>query len=419
MSEQEFAPMRFARMRRLVPVVLICACLTLVAGACTPTVASDESSKSPGQMVPEHYDSVDAMLAAQPFYIAHRGGSANWPEFSMSAYSQAVDWGVGALELSVSRTADGVFFGLHDATLDRTSEVSGNVDPTKLTWGALTSQYKNKLNAPTPSGVDYTSANDIFAAFAKDHVIFVDPKYVGNTEQRTDLIKLMLSYAPADHWVLKGYYDDSSLTPLAHQYGIRTWGYYFPGDVAKLDQTADNWDMLGLQVSASDAQWQQVKAKGKPVIAFFISNQSELAEANRKGANGMMVSDVPATLGSPRKVAAGPLAPSFSEAVLVKPTRQKPNVTAKGKRLVKKRKVVKRTIRAAVTVPSPVNSRQVIRLQQKVHGKWVTVRTTRTSFANTTRTVTRYTVKRNLRYRVCAVANDKIARACTGGIRVR
>ena len=246
------------------------------------------------------YSSVADMQSHDPFFIAHRGGSAQWPEMSMLAYENAVESGVGAIEVSVARTKDGVFFGLHDKTIDRTSGVAGDVDPTTLTWAELSSKYQNKLNAPTAQGVPYVQVSEIFAKFAATHVIFVDPKYIGDAQQRQDLLGQMLAAAPAEHWVLKGYYDNASLTTAAREVGIATWGYYYARDMGKLAATAKNWDMLGLELNAAPAQWSTVKAQGKPVIAFFITGEATLAEATTKGADGMMVSDIPATLAMPQ-----------------------------------------------------------------------------------------------------------------------
>ncbi len=69
--------------------------------------------------VPTGYASVTSMLATNPFYVAHRGGSSNWPEMSLHAYTQSVFWGVPALELSRARPSAGVWFGLPDASRDR------------------------------------------------------------------------------------------------------------------------------------------------------------------------------------------------------------------------------------------------------------------------------------------------------------
>lgn len=249
---------------------------------------------------PDTYFSVADMRNHRPFYISHRGGSDDWPEMSMAAYANSSTWGMGALEVSVARTGDGRSFGLHDATLDRTSLVSGDINPSTMTWAYLTANFRNKLNSASPAGDPYATVADIFSAYAANHVMFVDMKYIGDVQQRTDLIKLMLSYAPADHWVLKGYNTDTALADLARCAGIQSWGYYYSADMAGLDATAPYWDMLGLELNASGADWARMKSLGKPVVAFFASNQADLTNALSKGADGIMVSSVPGVFGSPR-----------------------------------------------------------------------------------------------------------------------
>lgn len=59
--------------------------------------------------------------------VAHRGDAINAPENTMSAYRQAVRSGYQYMESDVHFTADGVPVMLHDDTIDRTSNGSGNV----------------------------------------------------------------------------------------------------------------------------------------------------------------------------------------------------------------------------------------------------------------------------------------------------
>jgi len=268
------------------------ATMTLLAP--TNSVATAEAT------VPQAYRTVSEMRAQSPFYIAHRGGSSDWPEMSMSAYDSSAAWGMGALEVSVARTKDGDFFGLHDRTLDRTSKTTESTDPTTLTWDELSATYTNKLNASSPAGEPYMPVAELFAKYASNHVIFVDTKYIGKASERRELVDLMLSYAPAAHWVLKGYYDDAALTRIARSEGIQSWGYYYARDMDRLGATSPNWDMLGLELGASNEQWNAATAIGKPVVAFLVSGPASLSDAIAKGATGMMVSGVPATLEVPR-----------------------------------------------------------------------------------------------------------------------
>lgn len=64
---------------------------------------------------------------AGPIPFAHRGGSLEGPENSMSAMAHAIDLGYRYLETDTQQTSDGVLVVLHDATLDRTTDRTGSV----------------------------------------------------------------------------------------------------------------------------------------------------------------------------------------------------------------------------------------------------------------------------------------------------
>src|SRR4029453_8742488 len=46
-------------------------------------------------------------------YVAHRGGAAQWPENSLTAFRNAIALGARVLELDVPLTAGGTVAGLH------------------------------------------------------------------------------------------------------------------------------------------------------------------------------------------------------------------------------------------------------------------------------------------------------------------
>src|SRR4051794_28007721 len=100
--------------RRVVLTGVLGSALVAVAGAGLALRRPDRS----GLRVPD-------LLRTRPFYVAHRGGSDDWPECSLLAYRESVARGVDALEMPLARSQDGVWFGLHDETLDRTSGTTG------------------------------------------------------------------------------------------------------------------------------------------------------------------------------------------------------------------------------------------------------------------------------------------------------
>lgn len=67
--------------------------------------------------------------------LAHRGFSLNGLENSMAAFAAAVDLGYRYVETDAHGTRDGVAVALHDASLDRTTDATGNV--ADLTWSQV------------------------------------------------------------------------------------------------------------------------------------------------------------------------------------------------------------------------------------------------------------------------------------------
>src|SRR5512139_4333535 len=68
------------------------------------------------------------ILRGAPLLIAHRGGAALVPENTIEAFRQAADvWAADMIELDVHATADGHCVVIHDPTVDRTTDGTGEV----------------------------------------------------------------------------------------------------------------------------------------------------------------------------------------------------------------------------------------------------------------------------------------------------
>ena len=64
--------------------------------------------------------------------IAHRGASGIAPENTLAAFKKALEIGVDAVELDLHGTVDGEIVVIHDATLDRTTDLQGYINETPL-----------------------------------------------------------------------------------------------------------------------------------------------------------------------------------------------------------------------------------------------------------------------------------------------
>jgi len=59
--------------------------------------------------------------------MAHRGGRALWPENTLYAFEHSLALGVDVLELDVHSTKDGAIVVMHDKTVDRTTNGTGEI----------------------------------------------------------------------------------------------------------------------------------------------------------------------------------------------------------------------------------------------------------------------------------------------------
>jgi glycerophosphoryl diester phosphodiesterase len=231
--------------------------------------------------------------------MAHRGGSLDYSEHSARGYTQCVMLGVDILEFSVGRTSDGVFFGLHDIDLNRTTpELAANYLASAHTWSEISA-----LTQVVPSGGDSTFGRQPYmkltdlAVYFKSHTIFIDPKYVTGANF-TALLNLLLTYPNAtDTFVIKYFHTATSLATQAKNAGFKTWGYYYTADLdgtnaTQIEATAQYWDFLGLEYTATQALWTKIKSFNKPVFAHIVPTAAAAATAIAKGADALQVSGV-------------------------------------------------------------------------------------------------------------------------------
>lgn len=273
---------------------------TLSAGSLFYTSATHTLS-TPAEVrpMPKGYDSVTAMLASTPFYIAHRGGSINWPEMSLHAYTQSAFWGVGALELSLARTSDGVWFGLHDATLDRTSGTSG-FTASAHTWAEVQNYLITATGTSNSSqgAKPYMRWEEMMATYYKTHILFIDPKVA--SAYTTELLNMMDAQPnnPTTRFVGKYYgvsgnaSNTSGWARSLSDRGYKSWGYFYQADAANFANYQGRWDILGMDYNADQTTWNSILSYGKPVIGHIVPSSVAATTAFNYGASGLMVSGV-------------------------------------------------------------------------------------------------------------------------------
>lgn len=132
---------------------------------------NDSRSKAPGQ------GTIDI--------VCHKGANERAPENTFAAAQLCVDWGVEYVEIDVWTSRDGVFYLMHDATVDRTTDGSGYVL-------ALTSEELDRLDAGSWFDPQFAGERvprlDSFLRWIKGKAkVFFDVKFA-HPQQLIDLI---------------------------------------------------------------------------------------------------------------------------------------------------------------------------------------------------------------------------------------
>ena len=239
----------------------------------------------PAQMraMPSGYPSIDAMVSQKGFLVAHRGGSASWPEMSMRAYTNSVAHGAGALEVSVGRTSDGVWVLAHDQNLQRVDPAAPATPIAQMTWAEV-QRYRT-------AGEKILRIEEYLEAYGSSHVTVLDPKY--SAAQWADLA----SRLPADAKNRVIWKSAGDATWLAAQWkaaGWRCWGYAYAQHASdgSLAKWAPSWDYLGFPWDAPALAWKVATSFGKPVWAHICPSKAAYDQGLQNGAVGCMVSGV-------------------------------------------------------------------------------------------------------------------------------
>lgn len=233
--------------------------------------------------VPRGYSDIYTMLDTRGFLVAHRGGSVSWPEASMRAYTNAVMFGAGALEVSCQKTKDGVWFLNHDRTLQRVDKTAPNTPVTEMTWA--------EIQKYTTIGEPFMTVEEYFAAYGSSHITVLDPKYSAAEWQE------LKKFFPSDAHGRIIWKFSIDATWLVNQWkadGWKCWGYSYPDHVTdgRINEWHKPWDYVGMSWEASDEVWRRTLALGKPVWAHICPTRDAYDQGLAKGAIGCMVSGV-------------------------------------------------------------------------------------------------------------------------------
>jgi glycerophosphoryl diester phosphodiesterase len=147
-----------------------------------------------------------------PLVIAHQGGDGLWPGDTLFAYQNAAKLGVDVLEMDIHITKDGELILMHDETVDRTTDGTGEIE-------SMTLAELKKLDAGydwTPDdgqtfpfrgqGITITTLKEIFQAFPDKRMTIEIKK--SNTSMIKPFCDLIRENNMQDKVLVASFYDD-------------------------------------------------------------------------------------------------------------------------------------------------------------------------------------------------------------------
>lgn len=240
--------------------------------------------------IPYGSRSVEEMLKTPKFVVAHRGGSASWPEHTERAYSQCPIFKCHGLEMSCGQSSDGVWFGCHDESLSRlVPALTKPVD--QYTWDEIKAAASQTENMP--ARLDW-----LIEHYIDSHVLVVDPKY--KTAKWEEFLAVFKGLE--NKIIFKAYGDTQWAFDPIRAKGVKTWGYAYAGDKDKAWYA--NWaagktcDVLSMEYTAPQDIWTALKASGKPLVSHIPSAPESVKMGWDKGADGTICSNPKACIPS-------------------------------------------------------------------------------------------------------------------------
>jgi glycerophosphoryl diester phosphodiesterase len=116
--------------------------------------------------------------------VGHRGARHEAPENTITGFRHAIDLGLQVVEFDIRMSRDGELAIVHDATVDRTTNGSGNV--ADLTLAELQALDARSIHADWPEPARIPNFSEVLDAVGSLPVILVEIK--ADTNERLDLI---------------------------------------------------------------------------------------------------------------------------------------------------------------------------------------------------------------------------------------
>ncbi|PWI57885.1 hypothetical protein BM613_06505 [Sulfoacidibacillus thermotolerans] len=226
--------------------------------------------------------------------IAHRGASANYPENTLPSFQGAIELGAQMIELDVHLTLDEELVIIHDATLDRTTDHTGEV--AMLPWHTMAKADAGSWRGESFRHTPLPRLQDVLAWLPNDIMLNLELKGTPHTAARLAAHTLnALNQFHCEERVLLSSFNHELLATLRKLHSNIALGAIFYGRLWPPLALAKELDLFSLHahVASIDDAWVQfVRSQNYEVIAWTLTTQKHVQVCKESGVKAFVVDDL-------------------------------------------------------------------------------------------------------------------------------
>lgn len=239
--------------------------------------------------------SIQELFATIPeIHVAHRGASAQYPENTMSAFTNAAHFGAHMIELDVHLTADEQLVVMHDATLDRTTNGTGPI--ASLRWSDMEYLDAGSWRNPASEHMPIPRLGDVLRWLPNHLCVNIELKGIPQNKESLakNALKEVMEYECEDR-VLLSSFNHELLAVIRHMNTEIPLGAIYCGRPWPLLSLAETLQLFSLHahIADIDREWaQRVLSGGYEVVAWTLRHASQVHHCRQAGVKALVVDDL-------------------------------------------------------------------------------------------------------------------------------
>lgn len=238
--------------------------------------------------------------------VAHRGASGHAPEHTMPAYELGQQMKGDYIEIDLQMTKDGELIALHDETLDRTTNGTGNVkdytlaEIKQLDAGSWFNEKYPQYAKPEYAGLQVPTLQEVIETFGTGARYYIETKspevYPGMEEKLVEILKeykLTGQNVPSSKVIVQSFSADS--LKMVHEIDptiplVQLLWYDQPATLTdeELEEYKSYSIGLGMNHNKIDEAYvQKVRESGLLIHPYTVNEKTDMEKLLDWGVTGM------------------------------------------------------------------------------------------------------------------------------------